>query len=69
MKHISKDKINEVTRYLNLDNSLGKIAKIVGISTSSVFRIKKEQNIIKIINLSGRPAKLNDKIRGKYSDQ
>ena len=61
MKQTSKDKINEVTRYLNLDYSLGKIAKIVGISKSSVFRIKKEHNILTNCSLGGRPAKLNDK--------
>ena len=61
MKRLSKDKTNRIIRLLELNYSMGKIAKIVGVSKSTVSKIKQQYNIITKTNLGGRPSKLNEK--------
>ena len=61
MKPISKEKSKRIISLLEFNYSLAKIAKIVAVSKSTVFKIKKEHNIVTKNNQRGRPPKLNDK--------
>lgn len=60
MKKIPADLENRVVVLLRNNNSIGKVVQITGLSKSTVFSVRKRNNLESSGNCGGRPRVLND---------